>query len=377
MITWDEAIANLPGVAAHVFQTQSWAQNKAQTGWEAFYLAWYGRGDGYQHATFDPARGQPAAAALVLRRRVRVAGFAARMGVLYTPKGPLLDWSNSRLRIQVLVDLAKQAKRLGGIFIKMDPDVRLSVGYANTDGFQMDPHWDGIQSDLQQRGWRASKEQIQFKNTVVLDLSPSEEALLANMKQKTRYNIRLAERKGISIRISSLEDLPMLYRMYAETSVRDGFVIRDAAYYLSTWQAFMQSGQAEALIAEAEGQPVAAVIIFRFNRQAWYLYGMSRDVHREKMPNYLLQWEAIRRAKAAGCVAYDLWGAPDEFSETDPLWGVYRFKEGLGGKVICTMGAWDFPTSPLLYRLYTETLPRVLDSMRRRGKQKTRQEVIT
>jgi lipid II:glycine glycyltransferase (peptidoglycan interpeptide bridge formation enzyme) len=120
---------------------------------------------------------------------------------------------------------------------------------------------------------------------------------------------------------------------------------------------------------------VAGVVIFRFAGRAWYMQGMSGLAHREKMPNYLLQWEAIHRAKAAGCRIYDLWGAPDEFSEHDSMWGVYRFKEGLGGQVVRHIGAWDLPVQPLAYKIYTQTLPRLLDVMRRKGKQRTRRLV--
>jgi lipid II:glycine glycyltransferase (peptidoglycan interpeptide bridge formation enzyme) len=102
---------------------------------------------------------------------------------------------------------------------------------------------------------------------------------------------------------------------------------------------------------------------------------MSRETHREKMPNYLLQWEAMRRAKALGCRTYNLWGAPDVFDESDGLWGVYRFKEGLGGVVSRTIGAWDFTPNPLLYKMYTQVLPRLMDIMRARGKAKTRQSI--
>ena len=375
MSSWDQAIEHLPGASAHIFQTELWAQNKAQTGWEPTYLAWYPQDESYSCSVYQPERGQPSAAALILRRRVRAAGFSARLSVLYIPKGPLLDWTNVLLRRTVLADLEKFAQKKGGIFIKIDPDVPSSTGYPSQENYQPNPHWNEIRNDLVQRNWHPSKEQIQFKNSVAIDLAPSEEELLAGMKQKTRYNIRLAERKGVGIRTGSLDDLPLLYQMYAETSVRDGFVIRTASYYQSTWRAFIQNGKAEALIAEVEGGPIAAVIIFRFAGKAWYIYGMSRDAHREKMPNHLLQWEAIRRAKAAGCTTYDLWGAPDALVDTDPLWGVYRFKEGLGGKVICTMGAWDLPIRPLFYKLYTETLPRILERMRRRGKEKTLQEV--
>jgi lipid II:glycine glycyltransferase (peptidoglycan interpeptide bridge formation enzyme) len=131
----------------------------------------------------------------------------------------------------------------------------------------------------------------------------------------------------------------------------------------------------EPLIAEVEGEPVAAIFVFYFAGRAYYLYGMSREFHREKMPNYLLQWEAMRRARAAGCDAYDLWGAPDVFDEGDSMWGVFRFKEGLGGQVLRTLGAWDFTPRTFWYKLYSEILPRMLNLLRSRGKSRTKQQI--
>ena len=95
---------------------------------------------------------------------------------------------------------------------------------------------------LNRLGWRFSQEQVQFRNTVMIDLSPGAEAILAGMKQKTRYNIRLASRKGISVRQAGEGEFPVLYRLYAETSVRDGFVIRDQEYYLELWSKFLHAG---------------------------------------------------------------------------------------------------------------------------------------
>jgi lipid II:glycine glycyltransferase (peptidoglycan interpeptide bridge formation enzyme) len=203
------------------------------------------------------------------------------------------------------------------------------------------------------------------------------------MKQKTRYNIRLAEKKGVKVREGTVDDLPAMYRMYAETSVRDGFLIREEGYYQTVWREFMKSSLlngglqpfTEPLIAEVEGEAVGAVSMFYFAGQAIYLFGMSRESHREKMPNYLLQWEAMRRAKALGCMTYNLWGAPDEFNESDGLWGVFRFKEGLGGVVSRTIGAWDFTPNPFLYKTFIEILPRVMDIMRARGKAKTKHRI--
>jgi lipid II:glycine glycyltransferase (peptidoglycan interpeptide bridge formation enzyme) len=235
-----------------------------------------------------------------------------------------------------------------------------------------------VRRELGLRRWVFSREQIQFRNTVVIDLSPSEDRLLARMKQKTRYNIRLAAKSGVSVRPGTVDELPLLYRLYAETSARDGFVIRNQSYYEQVWTTFMRplSGRdvpgADCLIAEIEGEVSAAVFVFYFAERAYYLYGMSRATHRDKMPNHLLQWEAMRLAKVRGCRSYDLWGAPDDFNEKDPLWGVYRFKEGFGGEVVRTLGAWDFAARRFWYPAYTQVVPRVLDIMRWRGRGQTR-----
>ena len=188
--------------------------------------------------------------------------------------------------------------------------------------------------------------------------------MLAAMKSKTRYNLRLAERKGVVVRIGTLQDIPIFYSMYAETGQRDGFLIRPLAYYDDAWQAFLQAGMAQIFLAEAEGEAVAGLILFRFGERAWFMYGASTDKHRDKMPNYVLQWAAIRWAKAAGCTIYDLWGAPDVLDESDRLWGVWRFKEGLGAQFTPHIGAYDYAPSRLLYWAYTVALPRYLGILR-------------
>ncbi|HNE05272.1 MAG TPA: peptidoglycan bridge formation glycyltransferase FemA/FemB family protein, partial [Anaerolineales bacterium] len=203
--------------------------------------------------------------------------------------------------------------------------------------------------------------------------------ILMRMKQKTRYNVRLAEKKGVTVRVGSVDDLPMLYKMYAETSVRDGFVIRDEEYYMMVWKLFLTNYESRItpstipLIAEVDNAPVAAIFLFTFAARGYYVYGMSRDKHREKMPTYLLQWAAMKHTKAHNCLTYDLWGAPDVFDESDSMWGVYRFKEGLGGEVVRTLGAYDFAPSKFWYSMYADVMPRVLNFMRSRGKEKTKQ----
>ncbi len=355
--TWNTLIATFP--EPHLLQTWQWGQVKSRFGWEASYRVW-----GEER--------NPDAAALILQRTIPIAGFGAKLRLFYLPKGPLLrDWHDLALLNQVLADLQLLARERQAIFVKIDPDVLLGTGVPDERDSQDDPLGDAIRSALTQRGWRFSDEQIQFRNTVMLDLTASEEELLARMKQKTRYNIRYAGRKGVAVRIGTKEDFGLLYRMYAETSNRDGFIIRGEDYYHNVWETFLAEDMLDPLIAEVDGDPVGALMLFRFAGRAWYLHGMSRDLHRKKMPNYLLQWEAMRTAKQKGCTVYDLWGAPEVFDERDSMWGVFRFKRGLGGTVLRTLGAYDYPVRPLLYKLYTQTLPRILNVMRKRRRDQT------
>jgi len=329
-IYWNTALAALP--YRHILQTWEWGQFKQRWGWSPRYFV------NEEHNTVN-------ATALVLRRTFSPLKF----NILYVPKGPALDYANVELADRVLRELVKVAQRDRAIFIKIDPDLN-----------QAD------RSLLLDRGWRYSAEQIQFRNTMLLDLTCSEDDLLAAMKPKTRYNVRLAQKKGVTIRSGELDDLELLYAMYAETAQRDGFLIRPLDYYRDAWGSFIRSDLAHPLIAEVDQEAVAGLILFRFADRAWYMYGMSRNAHRDKMPNYLLQWEAMRWAKSRGCAVYDLWGAPDELNESDLMWGVYKFKEGFGAEFAPHVGAYDFVVSRPGYWLYTQAMPRVLDVMRRR-----------
>jgi peptidoglycan pentaglycine glycine transferase (the first glycine) len=381
---WNQTISTFPN--PHFLQTYEWGQVKAKYGWTPFYAVWTDDGKNHISQTTENwslNTDHCIAACLILKKQILNRGFSARLSILYAPKGPLLDWDNVPLRTRVLNDLQAFAKKKGAIFLKIDPDIVLGRGVPNSEGEVTENSGQAAESELTRRGWVYSSDQIQFRNTVLIDLSASEEEMLARMKPKTRYNIRLSEKQGVSVRVGTKDDLPMLYKMYAETSVRDGFVIRDENYYMTVWKLFMQDQPSTfdlrpstmPLIAEVNNDPVAAIFLFLFAGRAYYVYGMSRNLHREKMPTYLLQWEAMKRAKANGCITYDLWGAPEVFDESDSMWGVYRFKEGLGGEVIRTLGAYDFAPTKLWYKLYADIMPRVLDVMRSRGKEKVKQQL--
>lgn len=371
-LEWNALIAGLPG--AHLLQTWQWAELKAAFGWRMVPLCW-DRGDSRGSVG---ASGPVEAAAMVLQRPILSRGFAKRLSVMYVPRGPLLNWADPVVRDQILSDLEELARNRGALLVKIDPQALMGRGYSETDSASDDAVGMDLRVRLERKGWRFARDQVQFRNTVVLDLTPEEPELLERMKQKARYNVRLAERKGVTVRTGSEGDIPMLYRMYAQTSVRDGFVIRSEDYYRAAWSRFLGQHEshaqpsAEVLIAEVEGRPVAAVFVYYFAQHAYYLYGMSVTEHREKMPNHLLQWEAIRRARRHGCKVYDLWGAPDDHDESDPMWGVYRFKEGLGGELVRTVGAWDYPANSIWYEIYTRLVPRILDVMRARGRRQVR-----
>lgn len=351
---WNGILLRLPN--PHVLQSWSWGAFKSRHGWDVTRIM-FAEG------------GRPVAAASVLQRRLP----RLPVSILYVPKGPVLDWQDYRLVERVLAKLEHLAHQRQALFIKVDPDVYYAEdvpAFASRPACAAD-----LAGLLEERGWRFSEDQIQFRNTALLDLAPSEEELMAAMKQKTRYNVRLAKRRGVTIRQVSSADaadersvaLGQFFDLYAETSERDGFLIRQAEYYYDAWGSFLQAGLAQLLLAEVEGESVAGLILFTFGATAWYMYGASSNRHRKHMPNQLLQWEAMRCAKAAGCTLYDLWGAPDEFVETDPMWGVVRFKLGLGGELARGLGAWDFPASRVRYWLYSAVMPRLMDWMRGRS----------
>ncbi len=343
---WNETLLHLS--APHLLQTWEWGEIKAQTGWAATRAVWPGATDA-----------APLAAASFLLRRINRLPW----GVAYVPKGPVTDWLDLAAAQAAVAGIETLARQSRALFVKIDPDVDPDTAAGQA-----------VVRLLRSRGWRPSAEQIQFRNTALLDVTLDDEALLAAMKPKWRYNIRLAERRGVTVRVGSVDDLAAFYTLYVETGGRDGFIVRPFEYYAATWRRFMQPAAARApwaelLLAEVAGDTVAGLMLFGFGGTAWYLYGASSERQRSAMPNHLLQWTAMQRARGRGCTTYDLWGAPDVLDESDGMWGVWRFKEGFGAQFAPHIGAWDFPVQPLLYRLYTEAMPRVLDVMRGRHRQ--------
>lgn len=273
---WNEQISQLP--RPHLLQTAQWAKAKEPFGWTAHYKTW------------EDDRGKVVAAAQILQRSFSIPLTGRSVCMLYVPKGPLLlDWNDGELRRRVWADLREFASSLGAFFIKIDPDLPYGFGLPDEANFRQNSAAEEIVAEMKSVGWRFSNEQVQMRNTMLIDVNKTEEQLMAAMKQKSRYNLRLAEKKGVQVRRGGPADFAQFYKMYAETSVRDGFVIRSEEYYRAVWDNFYEAGLLIPLLAEVEDQAVAGLMLFTFGKQSWYLYGMSRDLFRDWMPNYLLQ----------------------------------------------------------------------------------------
>jgi lipid II:glycine glycyltransferase (peptidoglycan interpeptide bridge formation enzyme) len=326
--TWDRFVAEHSD--GHVLQTSPWGALKSQFGWTDSRVGLM-RGDDI------------VAGAQILFRRL-----PAGVGQLaYVPKGPIVDWSDQEQCAQLLGALDEAAQTEQAVALTVEPNL------------EDDP---AHQEKLRSLGFRpAPFSAIQPRRTLVVDITPDEDDILMAMKSKTRYNIRLAGRKGVTVREADPEDVSTFNDLLAATAERADFGIHPPSYYETAYRLFAPRDWARIFLAEVEGQAVAGVMAFALPPRSWYFYGASISAHREKMPTYLLQWEAMCWAKSRGCATYDLWGIPDEDHETledqftqrsDGLWGVYRFKRGFGGELIRTIGTWDRVYAPLRYQLY-------------------------
>lgn len=322
---------------AHLLQTAPWGELKSNFGWQPVRI---------EHQQDNRRWG-----AQVLFRQLPL-GFT----FAYLPKGPLtygqdkeLTQPGPGLSFWKELDLLCREKR--AVFLKVEPDDRGSAAerqdWAIPDGFETSQH------------------SIQPPRTVIVDLLGDEEEILGRMKQKTRYNIRLAVKKGV--RVMASDDVMAFYNLMETTGERDQFGIHTLDYYQRAYELFNPSDQCKLLMADYEGEPIAGLMVFASGSRSWYLYGASASNHRERMPTYLLQWEAIKWARSKGCAQYDLYGVPDYEEEdleanfqhrSDGLWGIYRFKRGFGGRVFRSRAAWDRVYIPFLYQLYLRWLDR-------------------
>ena len=193
-------------------------------------------------------------------------------------------------------------------------------------------------------------------NTIYLNLTYDTETLLKRMKPKTRYNIGLARRKGVTVKTLGLDGIDIWYEIYKETAARNHILLNDMKYFQAVLTARADDTRSPAevslLVAEKDGKPLAAMFLVITKNRGSYLYGASSSTERNLMATYALQWEAICRSKAAGCTEYDMFGISPSPDPQHPLYGLYKFKSGFGGEIYHSLGCWDYPLDNKLYTLF-------------------------
>ena len=302
-------------------------------------------------------------AALALRRALPRTGRS----ILYVPRGPIVDWSKPAELEALVKSLRESARQQRAILLKIDPAV--------PDGTP------GVVENLRRLGFVPSPDAVggfggtQPRCVMKLSLEGSQDDVMGRFHQKWRYNIRLAERKGIKVTGDcKREDLAIFHELYRVTAERDGFTGRPLAYFQKMWDALVEPGLARLFITSFEGQPLSAAICFILPPQCWYVYGASSNEHRNLMPNHAMQWEMIRWAKERGCNVYDFRGvhnvAPSEAGSAPvPLIespdGLVRFKAGFGAELIEYVGEWDLPLHKNWYWLWTTGRPKLVGALKR------------
>jgi lipid II:glycine glycyltransferase (peptidoglycan interpeptide bridge formation enzyme) len=293
-----------------------WGRFKARFGWEAraFIVEWT---DGGAHPL------------LTLSRRI-----APGIAMTYIPWGPELPPPSPPIAI---TELARALRPLlpHVAFIRFDPPWFVEDGT--------------IPPELPAPFKRAAAD-IQPPDTVLVDLTLPAEDILAAMKPKWRYNIGLAEKRGVAVTQRGEQGIDIFYHLLAETAARDGIAIHHIDYYKAL---FEECRDLHLYTAEHDGDVIAAIVTLFRGKQATYLYGASANVKRNVMAPYALQWKSMQDAREYGCAVYDLFGIPPNEDPHHPMIGLYRFKTGFGGKIIHRPGSWDYPCRPVLYALFS------------------------
>jgi lipid II:glycine glycyltransferase (peptidoglycan interpeptide bridge formation enzyme) len=328
-----------------VFQTAYWGKVKSRFGWKPVAFD-------YQSST-----GQQGDVMVLIRLLGR--GLTAAC----IPQGPEFGPAPEKYGLFLEALSQEMVKHLDPTvaFIRYDLPWEAPDSDNATDG----QSWSGhpapqlreLRMNMGTHTWNLRKASLDLTvaDTLIIDLARTESDILAAMKPKTRYNIRLAERKEVRVFDASVEMLPLFYRLYLQTAKRNGFFPGSYRHFSALFSTrALKSGEAEIIfLLAAQGRDIlAGTIIAISGRRAVYLFGASANDGRNLMGPYAIHWEGIKKAREKGCRTYDMGAVSPVGDPSHPFYGMYRFKTGFGGKVVHRNGSWDYPINRRGYRAF-------------------------
>lgn len=325
---WDVFMAGHPD--GHLMQSRAWAWVKADTGWTPLFL----------RLEDD---GRIRAAALILRRKIR----GTTLSLLYIPQGPVLEWDDSVLVEIFAAALRQVAGDQRAFLVQADPAIpadRTEVHDALTRmGFQRE----------QKHGLFRISQPIHVMR-IPMDRYDGPQGLLHALPHKTRYNISLAERRGVIVTPRTDRDaFRIFHHLLWEAGQKKGFPVRGDRFHEAIWRHCIQTGLGEYLFATHQGRMLAAIQVIRFGRTAWYMYGALTGEEHKLMATYLLQWTGLSRSWEAGCRCYDMRGVHSATPQPeDPEYGVYEFKRKFAAELVSFVGEYDLVIKPWAYDVW-------------------------
>lgn len=322
---FDTFVANHPQ-KGHILQSYEWGEIKGQGEWTPIRL-------------LIQRDGEAVAAISILQRSVPLGKT-----IFYATRGPVVAIDDQEAVKYLMAEVGKIARERKAIYLKLDPDVDVN-----------DAAWQGFFQEYGfiKPGSGSGFEGIQPRFVFRLDITPDEETLMKNMHQKTRYNLRLAGKRGVTVEVAEDKSkLREFYDLLKVTAERDKFLIRSYKYFEDMYDYLVPKGYGQLFYAYYEGKMIAATFYLQFGARAWYLYGASANEYRNVMPNYLLQWTMIQYAKEHGCTMYDFRGVPGQVPPEHPLYGLYKFKKGFNGDYVEFIGEYDLIYNKTFYKLY-------------------------
>lgn len=288
--------------------------------------------------------------------------------IAYVPYGPEVEPSeeNQGYFLEQLSESLREFLPAKCIMIRYDLPWQ-SLWAKGESSYDLHGNWLGVpEKSIQElrlnystEHWRLRKANTDIlpSNTLFMDLRKDRDELLAEMKSKTRYNINLSKRKGVTVRSLGIESLDVWYDLYRQTAARNNFFLHDMEYFRIVLSARANDSASPAdvylLVAEVEGKALAAMFLVLSGQRGTYLYGASATEGRNYMASYALQWRAMEMAKERGCTEYDFFGTAPNADPSHPMYGLYRFKKGFGGEMYHRMGCWDYPLDQEKYNYYS------------------------